>query len=158
MLSVVSAASQSCCQPWKWVIQHTALTLAQSPSSEIICICVCVPHIVAVATIRGRCLFHSELLIVQLLFEGGVYLKKYDMCHISYFCFTLTVVSRKSIHSRKSAHPLLWPIFLYRVKVCTNECPPWSKLHVEFEKHSLKRYAYLRKEILFNTSDLCRWT
>ena len=33
--------------------------------------------IVAVATIRGRHLFRSELLTVQLLFEGGVYSKKY---------------------------------------------------------------------------------
>ena len=36
-------------------------------------------HIVAVATIpEGQCLFHSELLIVQLLFKGGDYSKKYN--------------------------------------------------------------------------------
>ena len=44
----------------------------------------------------------------------------------------------------KECPPLLWPNFLYRVKVYLNEHPPWSKLHVEFEKHSLKCYAYLR--------------
>ena len=31
-----------------------------------------------------------------------------------------------------------------RVKVYLNERPPWSELRVEFEKHSLERYAYLR--------------
>ena len=31
------------------------------------------PHIVAMATIQGRRLFRSELLIVRLLFEGGDY-------------------------------------------------------------------------------------
>ena len=37
--------------------------------------------------------------------------------------------------------PYFWPNFLYRVKVYSNECPPWSELCVEFEKHSLKCYA-----------------
>ena len=32
--------------------------------------------------------------------------------------------------------PLLWPNFSHRVKVYSNECPTWSKLHVEYEKHS----------------------
>ena len=36
-----------------------------------------VPRIVSAATIQGQRLFHSELLIVRLLFEGGVYSKKY---------------------------------------------------------------------------------
>ena len=36
-------------------------------------ICAHVPHVVATDTTRGRCLFHSELLIVWLLFEGGIY-------------------------------------------------------------------------------------
>ena len=31
------------------------------------------------ATIGGRCLFHSELPIVLPLFEGGVYLKKFGI-------------------------------------------------------------------------------
>ena len=34
--------------------------------------------------------------------------------------------------------------FLYKVKVYSNECPPWSELRVEFEKHSIKHYEYLR--------------
>ena len=55
----------------------TALVPARRPSSEIIRIHVhtCVPCtcIAAATTIQGRCLVRSELLIVQLLFEGGVY-------------------------------------------------------------------------------------
>ena len=39
---------------------------------------------------------------------------------------------------QKSAHPLYW------VKVYSNEHHPASR--TEFEKHSLKRYAYLRQE------------
>ena len=39
---------------------------------------------------------------------------------------------------------LFWPNFLYRVKVNSNECPPWSELRMVFEKHSPKCYAYLR--------------
>ena len=38
-----------------------------------------VPRRVATATIRGWRLFHSELVIVRLLFEGGIYLKKYSI-------------------------------------------------------------------------------
>ena len=63
-----------------------------------------------------------------------------------------TVVLQKSAHSRKSAHPYFWPNFLYTVKVYSNERPPWSELCMEFEKHSPKRYAYLREETLCNTS------
>ena len=49
-----------------------------------------------------------------------------------------------TIVSRKSAHFLLLACFLYRAKVDSNERPSWRELHVVFEKHSLKRYAYLR--------------
>ena len=34
--------------------------------------------------------------------------------------------------------------FMYRVKVYSNECLPLGKIHVQFEKYSLKRYAYMR--------------
>ena len=37
------------------------------------------------------------------------------------YCYGSIVVSRKRAHSRKSTHPLLWPNFLYRVKVYSNE-------------------------------------
>ena len=48
-----------------------------------LCMCACA-LLVAVATIQGRRLFHSELPIVRLLFEGGVYSKKYgnSPCYI----------------------------------------------------------------------------
>ena len=53
----------------------------------------------------------------------------------------------------KELHPLLLTHFsVYRVKVYLNEHPPWSEFRMEFEKHSLKRYAYLRKESSHNTS------
>ena len=48
-----------------------ALVLAWWPSSEIIRTRL---HVLAMATIGGRCLFHSELPIVLPLFVGGVYL------------------------------------------------------------------------------------
>ena len=49
------------------------------PSSEITHIGMHVPHIPPAATVRGMRLFHSELLIVWLLFEGSVYLKRYGI-------------------------------------------------------------------------------
>ena len=48
------------------------------------------------ATIRGQCLFHLELLIVQLLFEGGVYLKKYS----TYSFFMMAVFCSLPQYSR----------------------------------------------------------
>ena len=45
----------------------------------IACIHVHVPRILATATIWGWCLLHSELPIVRLLFEGGIYSRKYGM-------------------------------------------------------------------------------
>ena len=59
--------SPSCCQPWKQVVQHKH---SASPLT-VVCICVRVPHILAMATIRGWHLFRSELLIVPVLFEDG---------------------------------------------------------------------------------------
>ena len=44
------------------------------------------------------------------------------------------IVSLKSAQSWKSAHPL----HLAQGQSYSNEHPPWSKLHMEFEKHSLK--------------------
>ena len=65
---------------------RTALVLIRWPSSEIIHIRVCVPRILLAGTIQGWRLFRSELPIVQLLFEGGVYLTKYGS---SCGCYTL---------------------------------------------------------------------
>ena len=51
---------------------QTALVLAWQPCSEIIHACVCVPCLLAVATIRGRCLFCLDCAIIvqgQCLFE-----------------------------------------------------------------------------------------
>jgi len=52
---------------------RTQTALVQGSVAAIISTRVRVPHIVTAATIRGRRLFCSELLIVQLLFEGGDY-------------------------------------------------------------------------------------
>ena len=45
----------------------------------------------------------------------------------------------------KELSPLtFYPNFLHRVKLYLNERPPLSELCMKFEKHSLKRYAYLK--------------
>ena len=51
-----------------------------------------------------------------------------------------TIVSGKSAQSWKSVHPLLQLNFCHSAKVYSNECWPWSELHIEFEKHTLKGY------------------
>lgn len=56
---------------------QTALALARWLSLEIIRSGMHVLHILVAATILGRHLFCSELLIVWLLVEGGIYTKKY---------------------------------------------------------------------------------
>ena len=56
---------------------RTVLAPARWPLSKIICTRVHVSPITAAATIWGWRLFCSELLIVWLLFEGGIYSKKY---------------------------------------------------------------------------------
>ena len=62
------------CQPQKTSLRtRTALEIAQCMSEAIISARVRAPHILTVATIRGRHLFHSELQIVRLLFEGSDY-------------------------------------------------------------------------------------
>ena len=38
----------------------------------------------------------------------------------------------------RASTPYFSPNFLYRVKVYSNERPPWSELRVEFEKHSMR--------------------
>ena len=55
-----------------WVCIKYTPPLAQWPSMAIISTHVRAPHILATATIRWQCLFCSELLIVQLVFEGGI--------------------------------------------------------------------------------------
>ena len=60
------------------VYNMNSLALAREQLSEIIRTHVCVPHIIiAVASVRGQHLFHPNLLIVRLLFEGSVHSKKY---------------------------------------------------------------------------------
>ena len=53
---------------------QTALVLAHWCRQKVFAH-VCVPCILATATIQGQRLFHSELPIVWLLFKGGVYLR-----------------------------------------------------------------------------------
>ena len=33
---------------------------------------------------------------------------------------------------KRAPTPHFWPNFLYRFKVCLNQCPLWSELHMEF--------------------------
>ena len=54
---------------------RTAFALACQSSLEIICSGMHALHILVVVTILGWHLFRSELLIVRLHFEGGVYTK-----------------------------------------------------------------------------------
>ena len=57
-------------------ISRTAFALACQSSLEIICSGMHALHILAAVTILGWHLFRSELLIVRLLFEGGMYTKQ----------------------------------------------------------------------------------
>ena len=53
--------------------------------------------------------------------------------------------SRESVPTHeRGPTPYFWPIFLYKVKVYSNERPLWNELHVEFDMYSLKHYACLR--------------
>ena len=67
-------------------------------SANLVTVIICtrehLPYILAAATIRGRRLFHSELPIMQLLFEGGVYSKKYSIkiFRTSYCYATIKVI------------------------------------------------------------------
>ena len=74
--SVLLPAMEKNCTTW------TALALVYWSLAEIISIRVCVPRILAVATVQELRLFRSELLVLWQLFEGGVYSKKYSMCKI----------------------------------------------------------------------------
>ena len=80
----------------------------------------------------------------------------------SWINFSYTVVSQKSAHPRKSAHPVL-----YRVKVYLSKCPPWSELCManygvplsNFEKQGFKCYTHILGEKLrvhFTEGWLCR--
>ena len=54
---------------------------------------------------------------------------------------TSTVSYMIALSHKRVPTPYFWCNFLYRVKVYSNESPPWSELCVAFEKHSLKHYA-----------------
>ena len=54
---------------------------------------------------------------------------------------TSTVSYMIALSHKRAPTPYFWCNFLYRVKVYSNEFPPWSELCVAFEKHSLKHYA-----------------
>ena len=90
LLDTVSSmrASQSCCQLWEQLVQHKQ-SLAWWLSSEIICTRVCVPHLVAMATIRGGHLFRSKPSdCAAIVFEGGVHSKKYGIFGKVMICTT----------------------------------------------------------------------
>ena len=63
---------------------QTVLALAWWPSSEIIRTRVHVLRLLAAAKIWGRCIFRLRASDCELLFEGGVYSKKYGRCTNTY--------------------------------------------------------------------------
>ena len=63
MLSVVRAASQSCCQLWKWVIHHEQL-LVQWSSSENVCVCAGYTHS-----------YYSRMVFILLSSKGPMLLR-----------------------------------------------------------------------------------
>ena len=72
------------CTRYIWAIQQWLLNAVSSMHS----LSVAIVHILATATIRGWCLFCSELPIVRLLFEGSNYSNvkwKYYFCTRKYF-------------------------------------------------------------------------
>ena len=64
-----TVSSQSCCQPWKQVIEHTALALARWHHWQLLVHMSC---ILVTSTIQGWQLFCSELPIVQLYYLRAV--------------------------------------------------------------------------------------
>ena len=82
-----------------------------------------------------------------------------SVCQCSSFNYC---ISQKSTLPRKSFNPLLWSNSLHRVKVYSNECPPWSELHVtiwvhswSFEKHSLwGHFGVISHTVV---AQFCKW-
>ena len=73
-------------------------------------------------------------------------------CLLSWFYGMYRSLAKKGPLMKERQPPTFCPISCYRVKVYSNERPPWSELRVEFEKHGLECYVYLREETLCNTS------
>ena len=69
---VVCTASKFYCQPWKWVVQQTVYC---KPVDHHLHTCTCATYTswMWLLAIWGQNLFPSELPVVWLLFEGGVY-------------------------------------------------------------------------------------
>ena len=57
---------------------------------------------------------------------------------------TSYAVSLATVVSQKSAHPLLWSNFLYRLQVYSNEHPPWSELCVTKRASMLVKFEKLQ--------------
>lgn len=122
MLSVVRKLAQPLSPA---VIHENKSYKTNSPSASLVTVirCMCV---VAMATISGWRFLHSELLIVWLLFEGGIY------SEIQYFQACPTC-------SQTWAHPLVFELTIVRVLWPTKTCPDW-KLSTVPEKELLQRW------------------
>ena len=108
--------------------------LAGLPRSEsIVLICTCL--IKHVRTVYGNVtlLLHSLHLTFLLSYSTEIF-PYAKILHIR----------KKGLTHERAPTPNFWPNFLHRVKVYSNERPPWSELCVKFEKHGIVRYAYLR--------------
>ena len=79
-LSVVYAASQSCCQPWKQLVQHKI----NSPSASVVTV---------IRNYSQRCSHGTYTSCMRLLFEGSVYfVQSFQLC--SYYLSTVTIQAR----------------------------------------------------------------
>ena len=85
---------------------RTALEIAQWALAAIISTHVCVPHVLATATVWGWCLFRLELPIVRLLFDGSNY--SMMVSNQRNMCYQLTIYMYNSIPGGDLVHLPCW--------------------------------------------------
>ena len=95
---------------------------------------------------------HCQATYMHILIGTELFLRKqgevlgHDSAKRNVFFFperTTNIVWQKGPTHERAPTPYFLPNFLYRIKVYSNERPPWSELRVEFEKHGLERRGYL---------------
>ena len=92
----------------------------------------------------GRfCIQPLHVNALQLTLQGN-----YDGCGVPTYKLYCEYhsLAKKGPLTKERPPPTFRPISLYKVKVYSNERPPWSELWVELKKHGLERYAYLKLE------------